>query len=359
MNEHEFISRKTDHIRHSLSPESEAVEARAFDRWTLVHDSLPDLDLKEVRFECTFLGSLQRTPFFIAGMTAGHPDATLINERLAAAAAERGWGLGVGSQRRELDRVFTDVPLHEIRRRHPRLALISNIGVSQLVQIAQSKDWDRLRALVENTGASALAIHLNPLQEAIQIEGTPNFKGALQAVSECVERLACPVILKETGSGMSRAFLNRIADLPIHAIDVSGLGGTHWGRIEGMRAPEGALAAQYGRTFADWGIPTPDSILNAVSALKTRVKAGRPTAVWASGGVRSGLDAAKCLALGASAVGFARPALEAALKGEAAIHRWMEGIEGELRIAQFCTHSPTLAELNRNKIENSKEAVNP
>ncbi|NDF14041.1 type 2 isopentenyl-diphosphate Delta-isomerase [bacterium] len=262
-------------------------------------------------------------------------------------------GFGVGSQRRELERSFEDLPLRELRRRHPSLPLISNLGVSQLASVSRNKDWNRLRALLEETGASSLAIHLNPLQEAIQTEGTPQFKGALLALEECIEQLSLPLILKETGSGMSRRFLDRIARLPLHAVDVSGLGGTHWGRIEGMRAAEGEFAARYGRTFKHWGIPTPDSIVNARNAFF-----GRPVRVWASGGIRSGLDAAKCLALGASAVGFARPALEAAIEGEKALHHWMEVVEGELRIAMFCTNSGTLRELDASKIEGESMTTN-
>jgi isopentenyl-diphosphate delta-isomerase len=351
MNEQEFINRKADHIRHSLSHESEAVDSNSFARWTLLHDSLPDLDLTEIRLEASFLGRTQRTPFFIAGMTAGHPDAALINERLAAVAAERGWGLGVGSQRRELERTFEDAPLRSLRKLHPALPLISNLGASQLVEIAKTRDWGRLHSLLESTGAAALAIHLNPLQEAIQVEGTPRFRGALQAIESCLEHIRIPVVLKETGSGMGPRFLRRISHLPLHAVDVSGLGGTHWGRIEGMRAAEGALAAQYGRTFAHWGVSSAESIEHARAAFS-----GNPILIWASGGVRSGLDAAKCLALGASAVGFARPALEAAIQGEQALHRWMEGIEGELRIAMFCTNSANVRDLTRDKIAcHSKE----
>jgi isopentenyl-diphosphate delta-isomerase len=352
MNEQEFITRKADHIRHSLSLESEALESRAFEDWNLIHDSLPDLNLPEIRLETIFLGNSQRTPFFIAGMTAGHPDAALINERLAAAAAERGWALGVGSQRRELDRIFEDHPLREIRRRHPSLALISNLGISQLIEIHRSENWGPLQSLLGGTGATALAIHLNPLQEAIQREGTPRFKGALPAIEACLQKIRLPLILKETGSGMSRSFLDRIAHLPLHAVDVSGLGGTHWGRIEGMRAAEGELAAQFGRTFGHWGVSTTESIVQAKKAFQ-----GGDQKIWASGGVRSGLDAAKCLALGASAVGFARPALEAALKGEKSLQKWMEGVEGELRIAMFCTNSAAVCELDSDKIKHhSKES---
>jgi isopentenyl-diphosphate delta-isomerase len=346
MNDQEFITRKVEHIRLSLVPESEAAAANTLDRYRLIHDSLPDLALSQVSISAVFLGKHQRTPFFIAGMTAGHPDAEVLNRRLAAAAAKRGWGFGLGSQRRELEGSFLDTPVPAIRSAHPELPLISNLGIAQLIEVDRRAEWVRLRDLLLRSGSNAIAIHLNPLQECIQAEGTPDFKGGLRAIANLLEQIAVPVILKETGSGMSGAFLKRIASLPIHAVDVSGLGGTHWGRIEGLRAKEGSLARALGNTFSCWGIPTAESIRTAAGVLGTRgVK------IWASGGIRSGLDAAKCLALGASAAGFARPALEAAFAGEAALEHWMERMEQELRVALFCTNSAGVPELGPEKIE--------
>jgi isopentenyl-diphosphate delta-isomerase len=345
----EFISRKEDHIRHSLADPSEAKESGTFNHWALIHDSLPDLDLKQISLKSPVLGTLQPTPFYIAGMTAGHPDAMTINERLARAAAARGWCFGLGSQRRELDQTYQDPSVAKIRNENPALPVISNLGISQLIELNRMQEMNRLTDLLARSGANALAIHLNPLQEAIQQEGTPNFKGGLDAIEALLRGVKVPVILKETGSGMSLSFLKRISDLPIHAVDVSGLGGTHWGRIEGMRAQAGSFSRKYGETFANWGTQTLESILNAKKAL---VK--KPITIWASGGVRTGLDAAKCLALGASAVGFARPALQAALESEKALHQWMESVEGELQIALFCTNSSKVQDLDETKIERSR-----
>ncbi len=341
-----FIRRKADHIRFSLAPESEARNVRTLDRYRLLHDSLPDLDFESISLSSPFLGFTQKTPFFVAGMTAGHPDARMINDRLAAAAARRGWGFGLGSQRRELDGAFVDAPIGAIRKAHPDLKILSNLGIAQLIGIFRSQHWSRLNELLERSGADALAIHLNPLQEAIQEEGTRDFRGGRDAICALLDSVRIPVILKETGSGMSRMFLGRIADLPVHAVDVSGLGGTHWGRIEGMRAEEGSRSRTLGETFADWGVPTARSIETARNLLKTS-----PIRIWASGGIRTGLDAAKCLALGAHAAGFARVALEAAIAGEASLDRWMERIEDELRTAMFCTNSAQVTDLTPDKIE--------
>jgi isopentenyl-diphosphate delta-isomerase len=346
MSDQQFIRRKTDHIRYSLAPESEAGSASTLGRYRLIHDSLPDLDFESISLSTSFLGSSQKTPFFVAGMTAGHPDARMINERLAAAAARRGWGFGLGSQRRELDEAFVDAPIGAIRKAHPDLRILSNLGIAQLIGISRAQRWDRLQELLERSGADALAIHLNPLQEAVQAEGTRDFRGGRDAIQALLESVRVPVILKETGSGMSGAFLSRIADLKVHAVDVSGLGGTHWGRIEGMRAGEGSRSRSLGETFADWGVPTARSIENARKHLN-----GTSIRIWASGGIRTGLDAAKCLALGAHAAGFARPALEAAIAGESALDRWMERVEDELRTAMFCTGSSQVTDLTPDKIE--------
>jgi isopentenyl-diphosphate delta-isomerase len=346
MKDQEFINRKADHIRFSLVSESEALESNTLRHYRLIHDSLPNLNLNEISLSTSFLGQTQRTPFFIAGMTAGHPDAEQINQRLAAAASRRGWAFGLGSQRRELEDRFLDTPISMIRRAHSHLSMISNLGIAQLIEIDRGNLWTKLRDLLERSGSNALAIHLNPLQEAIQPEGTPEFKGSWNALQSLLSQVSVPVILKETGSGMSPAFLKRISTLPIHAVDVSGLGGTHWGRIEGMRAPEDSLSRSLGSTFSNWGIPTAESIQNARVLTQ-----GHGLRVWASGGIRTGLDAAKCIALGATAVGFARPALQAALEGEANLDRWMEQVEQELRVALFCTNSSGISELTSDKIQ--------
>ena len=346
MKDQEFINRKADHIRFSLVSESEAVESNTLAHYRLIHDSLPDLNLSEISLSTNFLGQTQRTPFFIAGMTAGHPDAEQINLRLAAAASRRGWGFGLGSQRRELEDRFLDTPISMIRRTHSDLTMISNLGIAQLIEIDRGNLWTKLRDLLERSGSNALAIHLNPLQEAIQPEGTTDFKGSWNALSALLSEISIPVILKETGSGMSPAFLNRISTLPIHAIDVSGLGGTHWGRIEGMRAQEGSVSRTLGKTFSNWGVPTAESIRNAHAIFQET-----DLQIWASGGIRTGLDAAKCLALGASAVGFARPPLQAALEGESVLNGWMEQVEQELRVALFCTNSSGIADLTSDKID--------
>jgi isopentenyl-diphosphate delta-isomerase type 2 len=197
MKDQEFINRKADHIRYSLAKEAEAVESGSLHQWSLVHDSLPDLDLNEVSLEANWFETQKPNPFFIAGMTAGHPDAKLINERLARAASERGWAMGLGSQRRELDSDYKDSAVQSLRNQNPDLFLISNLGIAQLIELHERGSWNLLFDLLERSGASALAIHLNPLQEAIQPEGTPRFKNGWIAIRELANRIKLPLILKE------------------------------------------------------------------------------------------------------------------------------------------------------------------
>ena len=349
VSESDFVNRKQDHLKLSLLDEMEARECSTLDQVELIHESMPELDLESVSIETSFLDSPFQTPFYVAGMTAGHEHADSINSSLAELAAARGWLMGVGSQRREVDQnvvsSFTDSSVASLTLRFPKLKLISNLGMSQLIELHQTQQFSKLFGVMERMKASLLAIHLNPLQEAIQNEGTPKFKGALEALREVIAQSPIPVVVKETGCGMSEGTFRKLSSVPLFAIDVSGLGGTHWGRIEGKRASATSVSYQAGETYKNWGIPTVQSLKNAQ---KIKLK---NTELWASGGVRSGLDAAKLIALGATRVGFARPALQAAILGESALNRWMETIEKELKIALFCTYSAGLKELTSSKIK--------
>jgi isopentenyl-diphosphate delta-isomerase len=331
MNTQQFEARKREHIQHSLDSAHQAQGLSGLDQIHLVHDALPELNLDEVRIHTKCLGKDLATPFYVAGMTAGHPDAVQINRLLALACQERGWAMGVGSQRRDLEMESGSFLDHwkKLREEVPHLVLFGNIGLAQLIHAPIHK----IRRLVEELGAQALAVHVNALQEAIQPEGTPSFRGGLEALRFYCRELGFPVVLKETGCGFSRATLERLADIGLSAVDVSGLGGTHWGRIEGARAEKNSVHAQASATFANWGESTVSSVQSAAAVLPAGVE------IWASGGVRSGLDSGKLIALGAHRVGYAKPALEAALAGPEQLRIWMETQEAELKIALFCTGS--------------------
>lgn len=334
----QFETRKQEHIVHALSPANEARGLSGLESVRLIHDALPELDFSDVLLESDRFGRPSKTPFYIAGMTAGHPDAAEINLRLARACALRGWAMGVGSQRRELVQSSADrAPWEAIRQVAPQLELFANLGLSQVI----STPIDSVRRVIDSIRASALVVHANALQEALQPEGTPSFAGAVSALKRLCQEVEIPVVLKETGCGFSARTLTKLRGVGLAAVDVSGLGGTHWGRIEGARAqavdPIRNLASM---TFATWGESTVDSVLSARDVLPE-------VEVWGSGGVRSGLDAAKLLALGASQAGYAKPALEAAIAGPEALLQWMERQETELKIALFCTGSASARELRR------------
>lgn len=332
----EFESRKRDHIKHALDPAHQAIGQSKLDQVHLIHEALPNLNLSDVSLASKCLGIKTKTPFYVAGMTAGHADAAELNRTLALACQARGWAMGVGSQRRDLENLNGGMldRWSELREEVPQLVLFANIGITQLVKA----DPKKIANLVKSIRAQALIVHTNALQEAMQPEGTPHFKGGLSALKKICEKLSTPVVLKETGCGFSEHTLKKLAKIGLAGIDISGLGGTHWGRIEGARSAELSQFAQAALTFSNWGEPTVDSVIAAKRILKK-------TEIWASGGVRSGLDAAKLIALGAHRVGYAKPALEAALAGPDSLSRWMEIQEFELRVALFCTDSLNPAEL--------------
>ncbi|NQY99992.1 MAG: type 2 isopentenyl-diphosphate Delta-isomerase [Bdellovibrionales bacterium] len=333
----QFESRKRDHIVQALAGRNQASGLTGFEQVRLIHEALPEVNFSDIKIDAASLGESRKTPFLVSSMTAGHVDAIDLNLRLAKACEKRGWLFAVGSQRRELNDSAAADEWRQIRAAHPDLSILGNIGISQIAKISTS-DVERL---VESLGASAMIVHCNPLQEVIQEEGTPNFEGSFEALNRLCEELSVPVVVKETGCGFSEPTLYRLKRLKIAAIDVAGLGGTHWGRIEGSRSGEESFAYQLSETFKDWGVSTVESLLNAKST-------AMDSEVWASGGVRSGLDAAKAIAMGAKVVGMATPILRAALESEQALELCMQRIETELKIAVFCTGLKSVAELHNN-----------
>ncbi len=330
----QFEQRKRDHINLSLDPRTQTRHMSEIDRIDLIHEALPDINLADVDASIERFGQKCPTPMFVSSMTAGHSDGVSLNRIMAEVCSERGWLMGVGSQRRELSDTSAANEWKEIRKSAPNVGFIGNLGVSQLIHT----ETDDVRRLIDNLQAKALFIHLNPLQECLQPEGTPQFKGGLAAIENLCSKLEIPVIIKETGCGFSESTLNRLIGLGVFAVDLSGLGGTHWGRIEGFRSSEEQKLYHVADTFKNWGISTLNSLL-AVQSISADYE------VWASGGVRSGLDAAKFIAAGATMVGLAKPIIEAATQGSTALHQKMEILEYEFTTALFCTGSSRPQEL--------------
>jgi isopentenyl-diphosphate delta-isomerase len=330
----QFEQRKRDHIELALMPANQSSELNVFDQYHLIHEALPDINFNELSIHSTRFNKTIEKPFIISSMTAGHAHAVNINHCLINACSQTNWAMGVGSQRRELTDKKATVEWETLRRDFPNVSLFSNLGIAQIINTPIAS----IERLIDSLQACALIIHCNPLQEIIQPEGTPDFKGCWDALTQLVKQIKTPVIIKETGCGFSKNTLSRLNNMGISAVDVSGTGGTHWGRIEGHRATQDETRQQTATTFRNWGIDTVRSVQNAV-AVKPDFE------IWGSGGVRHGLDAAKLFALGATTVGFAKPMLEAALQSPAHVVQKMALIEYELKTAMFCTGSLVLSDL--------------
>jgi isopentenyl-diphosphate delta-isomerase len=333
-------NRKSDHIRICRDEDVRTEGATTgFERFRLPHEALPELDKREVDLATTILGKPLRAPILISCMTGGSELAKLVNRRLAAVAERLGLALGLGSQRAMLHApALADT--YAVRDLAPGVLLFGNVGAVQLNYGVGADECERLLAEV---GADALALHLNPLQEAVQPEGDTNFAGLKEKVARLAERLSKPVVLKEVGSGISRGLARWVRGTKIAAVDTAGAGGTSWAKVESYRARE-ALAKRLGRSFAGWGIPTADSLVACREELPDRL-------VFASGGMRDGIQAAKAIALGADLVGIAQPFLEAASESEQALEDAARLVVEQLRVAMFCAGARTLGDLRRTPLE--------
>jgi isopentenyl-diphosphate delta-isomerase len=297
---------------------------------SLVHDSLPELALDQLDTSVELLGKRLRAPIVIASMTGGTERAGAINRALAALAERRGYGFGLGSQR-AMQKRPESAGTFRVREVAPTALVIGNLGVVQ----AREQPTDAIRALIDEVGADALFLHMNPAQELIQPGGDRDFRGGLATFERLVRELGKPVVAKETGCGIGRRVAERLRAVGVTACDVSGAGGTSWVAVETLRA-EGAQRA-LGERFWDWGVPT------AVSVVWARRAGLVPIA---TGGIQSGLDVARALALGARAAGIARPALRAfEAGGEAGAEAFFDQLEAELRTAMLLTGCRRAAEL--------------
>jgi isopentenyl-diphosphate Delta-isomerase len=326
----EVERRKGQHLQIAAAGDVEAPVGPGWRDVHLVHSALPAVSLDEIELSAELLGHTLRVPLVIAAMTGGHPAAREINRRLAAAAERHGLAMGVGSQRAALRRPDLAPTYAVAREAAPTAFLLGNLGAAQLVVQASGDPVDAsgIRSAVDMIGADALAIHLNFLEELVQTEGDRGASGLREALRAAIAASPVPVVAKETGAGLSRAVAVELAHLGFSALDVGGAGGTSFAAVEVKRAAErgDVRGVRVGRTFDEWGLPTVVSLVGAAAA-------GLP--VIATGGVRSGLDAAKALALGATAVSVGRPLLAAALAGDAAIDQWIEQFVEELQGAVF------------------------
>lgn len=320
--------RKLEHIELAMDRRVQ-LDSRFFDAWTFEHRALPEIRLEDIDLSVDFLGKRLRAPLLVSCMTGGTGSARTINRNLAEAAERTGIAIGVGSQRKALESPDTAATF-EVRSAAPTAPVIGNLGA---VQLNYGMGIEHCRRAVAMVGADALALHLNPLQEAIQPEGQCDFRGLVAKIGDIVRQLEVPVIVKEIGCGIAPSTGRALAGVGVEWIDTAGLGGTSWARIEAARKDDLPL----GELFADWGVPTPDAIRGLVAIAGLRV--------IGSGGVRSGLDVAKALAMGAELVGLAQPFLGPAMESADAVVRSIERVVAELRIAMFCTGAARISAL--------------
>jgi len=329
----EARDRKAEHIRLALD-ERMQLGGSAFDDYRFEHQALPEIDLDEIDVSVEFLGKRLAAPLLISCMTGGTETAGRINRHLAAGAERTGIAVGVGSQRKALEDPGK-ADTFRVREVAPSVPLLANLGA---VQLNYGMGIAECRRAVEMIGADALALHLNPLQEAIQPEGQCNFSGLLPKIGEVVRELSVPVAVKEIGCGVSEATARAVAAVGVRIVDTAGVGGTSWARIEAQRAGD----AEIGEVFAGWGLPTPESI--------RQVRRVEGLTVIASGGVRNGLDAAKAIALGADLVGMAYPFLAPATESPERVADKVRRIVRELKICMFCLGVKSIADLRGVKL---------
>ena len=329
--------RKADHIQVILDEDVET-GGSGFRDVQLIHDALPELHRDEIETGVDFCGQRLDAPVIIESMTGGHPNTTELNRALAAAAAETGIAMGVGSQRAALEDDDSEVrkSYTVVRDAAPDAFIYGNVGAAQL----ETYGVGGVERVVEMIDADAVAIHLNFLQEAAQPEGDVDARGCLDAIERVAADLSVPVIVKETGNGISRDVAKRLGETEVAVIDVAGKGGTTWSGIEAHRAAAAGARrhARVGELFRNWGVPTVVSTVEAAAV--------HPSVV-ASGGVRTGLDIAKAIALGATAGGLAKPFLQPAGNGKEAVVELIEDLIAELKTAMFVTGSGSVAELQQ------------
>lgn len=328
--------RKREHIETVLNEDVAAKGVTSgFERFFFEHAALPETDLDTVDLSTELFGKRLAAPLLISSMTGGTARAGDINRHLAAASQELGIAMGIGSQRAAIEDASLAATYH-VRDAAPDILLFANLGA---VQLNYGYGADQVRRAVDMIGADALFLHLNPLQEAVQAGGDRNWSGLLRKIESLAAVLEVPLVAKEVGNGINAALVRRLADCGVAAVDVAGAGGTSWSEVEAHRQPD-PQSRKVAHGFADWGIPTALALIEARRAVPD-------LPVFASGGIRTGVDAAKAIRLGAALVGTAAPVLETATQTTEAVRERMAVMIEQLRVAAFCAGAADLDGLRR------------
>ena len=334
--------RKADHIRINLEEDVQFFSVTTgLEAYRFNHQALPEINLADVDTQVTLFHKRVAAPILVSSMTGGTHQAQVVNRNLAEAAQARGLAMGLGSQRAGLERGEETANTFRVREVAPDILLLANLGA---VQLNYGYSVEQCQRAVEMIEADALILHLNPLQEVLQPEGDFNWAGLLDKIEEVCRHLPVPVVVKEVGWGISERVARMLYNAGISAIDVAGAGGTSWSQVEMHRAPTERLR-RLAAAFEDWGIPTAES-LQTVHRVRAEMKM-EASPIFASGGIRSGQDIAKCVALGADLVGLASPFLKRAVESAEAVIAEMELLETELRIAMFCSGAANLVALRQ------------
>lgn len=327
--------RKSDHIRINLEEDVRSSLTTGLERYRFRHRALPELDLDSVNLSQELFGRRLEAPILISSMTGGTPEAAEINQRLAQAAQQARVAMGVGSQRAAIEHPEL-ASTFKVRHAAPDVLLFANLGA---VQLNYGYGLDECLRAIEMIEADALILHLNALQEAVQPEGDTRFKGLAKRIEEICKALPVPVIAKEVGWGFSKGDIRLLADAGVTAIDVAGAGGTSWSQVEMYRAQtesQRRLAA----AFVGWGVPTSEAIM------EVRRLAPHMTVI-ASGGLRSGVDIAKCIALGAQLGGMASPFLKAAARSLEDVVLTVQELRREIQVCMFAAGAGDLTSLQQ------------
>jgi isopentenyl-diphosphate Delta-isomerase len=337
--------RKADHIKINLEKDVRSALTTGLENYHFVHEALPELDLEGIDTSLKLFDKLLAAPILISSMTGGTSEAETINLRLAEAAQEMKIAMGVGSQRAAIEHP-EQAKTFQVRRVAPDILLLANLGA---VQLNYGYGIDQCRRAVDMIQADALILHLNPLQEAVQDAGDTNFAGLAKKIEEVCKKIEVPVIAKEVGWGISERTAKLLADCGVSAIDVAGAGGTSWSQVEMHRAPD-EFTRELAATFVGWGIPTAESILNVKRAVSDAKHAVPGVLIFASGGIKDGLDIAKCIALGATLGGMAGQFLKAAAVSTEKAIEMMKLTKKQIEVTMFACGAERIGGLEIGKL---------
>lgn len=334
----EIETRKKEHLKIAISDIAQ-VGSNGLGDYSFIPNSLPNIDYDKINTSTLFLNKKINYPFFISCMTGGILEGGRLNKNLSIAAEKYGIPLGVGSQRAAIENEKL-AQFYEIRKYAPNIPILANIGLVQLNYGFSEKEFKKC---IEMVDADALVVHINPIQEAIQPEGNRNWEGLETKLSHLVEKIKVPIIVKEVGFGMSKNVIERLVKVGIRYIDVAGWGGTNWALVEGLR---GKADKSLGQLFSGWGISTAKSLENTIQVKRKQ----KNLKILASGGIRNGVEIAKCLGLGAELVGIASPFAKAGMESEEKVEELIEKYVKELKVTMFGVGVKNLKELQKIKL---------